>query len=95
MESKLKHPSDMRELGFTIDDTCYPWVAYKGPRFAPTESHWCYTDRESYFIIHGLELVEKLYDAALLALKLDLKFLSAGFKKSAERLEKLINGISY
>ena len=24
-------------LGFTVDRTCYPWFAYKGPRFQPTE----------------------------------------------------------
>lgn len=23
--------------GFTVDDTAYPWIAYKGPRFTPTE----------------------------------------------------------
>lgn len=22
--------------GFTVDTTCYPWLAYKGERFAPT-----------------------------------------------------------
>lgn len=25
--------------GYAIDDTCYPWIAYRGPRFAPTEWH--------------------------------------------------------
>ncbi len=24
--------------GFTVDRHCYPWFAYKGPRFAPTET---------------------------------------------------------
>lgn len=24
--------------GFTVDRTCYPWFAYKGGRYAPTES---------------------------------------------------------
>lgn len=29
--------------GFTVDTTCYPWFAYKGPRFEPTESALTYT----------------------------------------------------
>ncbi len=33
--------------GFIVDDTCYPWVAYKGPRFAPTEIIDCYTELEA------------------------------------------------
>ena len=36
-----------REEGFTIDHHCYPWVAYKGPRFNPTEWHYTQTDTES------------------------------------------------
>lgn len=24
-------------LGFTVDRHCYPWFAYKGPRFQPIE----------------------------------------------------------
>jgi hypothetical protein len=27
------------EKGYTVDRHCYPWVAYKGPRFQPTEWH--------------------------------------------------------
>lgn len=33
--------------GFTIDSTCYPWIAYKGPRFAPDEMAEIMTDKES------------------------------------------------
>ncbi len=25
--------------GFEIDRSCYPWIAYKGPRFDPDETH--------------------------------------------------------
>lgn len=32
--------------GFTIDRHCYPWVAYKGPRFSPSEWHVTDTDIE-------------------------------------------------
>ena len=35
------------ERGYVVDDTCYPWVAYKGPRFQPTELIKCLTDLES------------------------------------------------
>lgn len=40
-------PEQAKELGFTIDDTCYPWAAYKGPRFASTEIRDCYTALEA------------------------------------------------
>lgn len=33
--------------GFIVDKTCYPWVAYKGPRFQPTAIHYIMTDNES------------------------------------------------
>lgn len=38
--------------GYMVDDTVYPWVAYKGPRFAPTEAHRCMTDLESELFTH-------------------------------------------
>lgn len=51
MRKYIRHHADeMRKQGYTIDDTRYPWVAYKGPRFNPTESHWCYTELESELI---------------------------------------------
>jgi hypothetical protein len=33
--------------GLVVDDTCYPWIAYKGARFNPIELHKCLTDRET------------------------------------------------
>ena len=36
-----------RLAGFTVDDHCYPWVAYKGPRFRPDEWHCVDTDDEA------------------------------------------------
>lgn len=47
---KPMHPDDAREQGYVIDSCCYPWLAYKGGRFQPTESHECYTERESDLI---------------------------------------------
>lgn len=38
---------DAEALGYTVDTTCYPWVAYKGPRFNPTEWRCVLTDLES------------------------------------------------
>jgi hypothetical protein len=45
-----KHQDDMRALGFTIDNHCYPPLAYKGERFRPDETHQCYTELESTLI---------------------------------------------
>lgn len=45
MNKKLL-PSEARKCGYRVDDSCYPWVAYKGPRFNPTIWEYCYTDEE-------------------------------------------------
>lgn len=42
-----KNRSEAESAGFVVDKTCYPWVAYKGPRFQPTEWHYIDTDREA------------------------------------------------
>ena len=44
------HPDDAKRDGFTIDSHCYPWAAYKGERFRPTEIHSCFTELESLLI---------------------------------------------
>ena len=41
-----RNPNEMEAAGFTIDRHCYPWLAYKGERFRPTESHVCFTNEE-------------------------------------------------
>lgn len=38
---------EAREQGFAVDDTVYPWLAYKGPRFSPEKSFLVYTDMEA------------------------------------------------
>lgn len=40
-------PWEAEHQGYTIDKTCYPWVAYKGPRFAPTSMRYVFTDLET------------------------------------------------
>jgi hypothetical protein len=40
-------PGEARDQGFTVDTTTYPWTAYKGPRFAPTEWRDCFTEHEA------------------------------------------------
>lgn len=35
-------PAKAERAGWTIDRHCYPWVAYQGPRFNPTD--WYYLD---------------------------------------------------
>lgn len=44
------HPDDAKQQGFTVDSHCYPWYAYKGERFQPTEAKQCYTELESQLI---------------------------------------------
>lgn len=34
---------ELVKLGYTIDRHTYPWTAYKGPRFMPTEWFNCRT----------------------------------------------------
>lgn len=34
--------------GYVVDRHVYPWVAYKGPRFNPTEIHEVQTDDEAF-----------------------------------------------
>lgn len=53
--------TEAREQGFTIDENCYPWVAYKGPRFNPTEWHYTQTDTEH----DQAERIEALEDMLL------------------------------
>ena len=45
------HADSLADLkDWMIDKTCYPWVAYKGPRFDPLVALDCYTEAESYLI---------------------------------------------
>ena len=39
--------ADAEAQGFAVDTYCYPWLAYKGPRFAPEETRHVYTDLEA------------------------------------------------
>lgn len=57
-------PDWARQDGFIIDDTTYPWLAYKGLRFAPTESHDCYTALEA-------ELISARHDPLLTVLTIE------------------------
>lgn len=43
--------------GFAVDTTIYPHVAYKGPRFAPTEVEECMTEREAELLeqVHAID----------------------------------------
>lgn len=35
------------DAGFTVDTHVYPPFAYRGPRFAPTSTHRCFTELEA------------------------------------------------
>jgi hypothetical protein len=47
--------------GYTVDRHCYPWVAYKGPRFNPTEWKHIRTDCECIAVdaLNNYERVQK------------------------------------
>jgi hypothetical protein len=45
-EENLTDAQRVEAEGFVVDRFVYPWLAYKGPRFAPTESKSIRTDME-------------------------------------------------
>ena len=47
--------------GFTVDTTCYPWLAYKGARFAP--------DACSHVMTHAEAALAELLREAITAFK--------------------------
>lgn len=49
------HPDYAKINGYIIDSHCYPWIAYKGDSFRPSEIHDCYTELESIFYRQRLE----------------------------------------
>lgn len=51
----MKTRNQLLEEGFKIDDTCYPNIAYKGDRFAPTEIHPVQTQREEELILQRFD----------------------------------------
>jgi len=61
-EGEVKNISGMwtkkeaEAAGFVVDTCCYPWIAYRGPRFDPTEHKEILTDIEA-------ELAEKVLGA--------------------------------
>lgn len=58
MSTKRMTRVEAEQEGFTVDTHCWPWLGYKGPRFAPTERIAVYSDREE-------ELLEVLRDARM------------------------------
>lgn len=42
--------AEAQAAGLEVDTHCYPWVAYKGPRFNPTELCEVFTDIEAEFV---------------------------------------------
>lgn len=47
-----------RKLHLTVDRSCYPWIGYKGPRFAPTEVRKVWTDEE-YDLYKHIRVVQQ------------------------------------
>jgi hypothetical protein len=68
---------DAEAAGFTVDQSCYPWFGYTGPRFNPTQRVDVYTDLESELLRRQKPEEEADYDDLLLAeLKLDAQKIS-------------------
>lgn len=44
------HIDEAQAQGFVVDTHCYPYLAYKGERFRPTETQEVYTELESELI---------------------------------------------
>jgi hypothetical protein len=57
---KKVHIEDARKDGFVIDTCCNPPIAYKGPRFQPTEYFECYTPLESALLANTGEVTALL-----------------------------------
>lgn len=46
-----KHADELKAQGYRIDDTCYPWLAYRGERFGGSDDYYyCYTTLESQLV---------------------------------------------
>jgi hypothetical protein len=58
---------DAEAAGFTVDQSCYPWFGYTGPRFNPTQRVEVYTDLESELLRRQKPEEEFDYDDLLLA----------------------------
>ena len=43
----MRTAEQARQDGLNIDKTCYPWMAYKGPRFEPEFLERVLTDKEA------------------------------------------------
>lgn len=59
-------------LGYAVDTTCYPWLAYRGFRSAPTESNEVLTDREAE-LIETLRAIKAHLGSAHFRLHITLK----------------------
>jgi hypothetical protein len=53
--NKVLTPQEAKQQGFHVDTSCYPWLAYKGPRFKPEEAHHCFTDLEASLMLRLAE----------------------------------------
>lgn len=54
------HIDEACEQGFTVDNCCNPPIAYKGPRFQPTEIHYCYTHLETKLLKTLVKMADTL-----------------------------------
>lgn len=62
---------EAQAAGYEVDRHCYPWIAYKGPRFRPTEHHHILTDNEAEMLEALKDIVEQ-FEATRLSVGVDL-----------------------
>lgn len=49
-QGAITSAAEAEQKGYTVDRSCYPWVAYKGSRFDPTEFFYILTDNENHLV---------------------------------------------
>lgn len=50
--------AEAESKGYSVDEHCYPWIAYKGARFSPDEWHHVLTDVEHEALNCLIRIVE-------------------------------------
>ena len=85
--TKKLTPAEARAQGYTVDSTCYPWVAYKGERFSTHQWEGIFTDTEAELIEAQVLPGSALAGQAVRDLKLPRGALIAAVEKAGAILK--------
>lgn len=90
--SKPRDAQEARAQGYIVDESCSPWVAYKGPRFNPTEWFYLLTDTESAKMTESEYVLQELRakGKALAKLRDGIVQLISQHPNMAPKLRKLL-----